>query len=99
MDDNQNEYSKKYVNCIEYLKNLDLEKDEKRVLLATISTMMAQSANTVSLFTVAAVLGLDTEDPKFRTFYDNELKQIAEIDVNGIFDTLRELVLNEKDGE
>lgn len=98
MEGNINE-SKEYFNCIGHLRDLDLNDDDKRKLLANIAVMMSESANHATQFSIAAMLGLDTEDPKFRALYDNELGQIVKIDANSIFKTLRELVMDEKDGE
>lgn len=88
---------KETIDIPQFLHDLPLEMEDKKKLLLSIATIISTVSEDTAKMTVAACMGLSTDDPKFNTFFNNDIRQVINLDIQSLYNSLAGSVFKDEE--
>lgn len=80
--------SVEYFDVMNFIKHLPIKLEDKKRLLLGISAIIVNTSEEACKSSVAACMGLSTDNPTFVAFYNNDILPATRIDIQNVYNDL-----------
>ena len=88
---------RKEIDAVEFIRNLPINLQDTKILVQIISELINIVAAETAKNVTAACMGLSVDHPEFESFYNNDIKQIVELNSADTYNSIIGLFCSEGD--